>query len=118
MKMIRERGVSYTYKVHGNEYTPEGTPDICAIYHGWSVWVETKMPGNKPTLVQWKRMRDMRRAGAFTCVAYSVEDVVQMLDHIDVCNHSINDDECLYRAPIDLKHIIANKLYKKSNRDK
>lgn len=114
--MIKKRG-GEAYKVHGNEFTPRGTPDICGVYKGFSIWLETKMPGNKPTLIQWKRMRDWRAAGSFTCVPYSVQDAVQMLDHIDTCNHSINDEQCLYRSPIDLKHIIANKLYKKSPKD-
>jgi len=117
IKMIRERG-GEAYKVHGNEFTPRGTPDISGCYKGFSIWLETKMPGNKPTLIQWKRMRDWRRAGAFTCVPYSVQDAVQMLDHIDVCNHVTNDKNCLYRSPIDLQHIIDTKQYKKGKEDK
>jgi len=117
IKMIKKRGGN-AYKVHGNEFTPRGTPDICGAYKGYSIWLETKMPGNKPTLIQWKRMRDWRASGAFTCVPYSVEDAVQMLDHIDTCDHAINDEECLYRAPIDLEYIIEHKMYKKGKEDK
>lgn len=113
MDALRKRG-AYAWKVHGSEYQPAGTPDISIIYKGWSLWAETKMPGNKPSLIQWKRMRDMRRAGALTCVPYSVQDAVQMLDHIDSGDHTHDEIDCLYSAPIDLKEIIASGNYAKA----
>jgi len=117
IKLVKKLG-GHAYKVHGNEFTPNGTPDICATYRGHSVWFETKMPGNKPTLIQWKRMRDLRRAGAYTTVPYSVDDALQMLQYIDTCTHAFDDPECLYRQPIDLAEIIATGNYKKSKNDK
>lgn len=90
------------WKVHGNEYTPAGTPDICGVFMGFSVWCETKMPGNKPSMIQWKRMRDLRRAGALTIVSYTLTDAVALLEHIQLGEHKRIDCRCVYTEPIDL----------------
>jgi hypothetical protein len=111
MDAWRKRG-AFCYKVHGSEYQPAGIPDISGVYKGLSIWCETKMPGNKPSMVQWKQIRDLRRAGALVVVAYSVTDAVQMLDHIDECNHPFDDCDCLYSAYIDLAQKLADKDYK------
>lgn len=93
---------AWTFKVHGSEYQPAGIPDICGIYKGISVWCETKMPGNKTSRIQNYRINLIREAGAFVVIAYSVEEAVQMLEHIDAsdCTHAPNT--CAYRAEIEL----------------
>lgn len=106
----KEKG-AYAYKVHGNEYQPAGTPDICGVYHGWSVWCETKMPGNKPSMIQWKRIRDLRDAGALVIVSYTLEDAVQMLEHIDANDHTYGECWCPYSAPVDLLKIMQDGDY-------
>lgn len=111
MKAWRARG-AYCYKVHGSEFQPAGTPDISGVFMGWSIWCETKMPGNKPSMVQWKVMRDLRRAGALTIVSYTVADAVQMLDHIASGDHSFDACACLYVADIDLREKLETKDYK------
>lgn len=101
MKAWRDMGV-WAWKVHGSEYQPAGIPDITGIYNGVSVWCESKMPGNKPTMIQWKRMRDIRANGGVTVVAYSVKDAVQMITHIMMNEHVTCNFDCLYSEPIDL----------------
>lgn len=101
MKAWRDRG-AYCYKVWGNEMTPVGTPDISGVVKGWSIWCESKMPGNKPSMAQWKRIRDLRRAGALVVVAYSVKDAVQMIDHVLSNDHTFDECDCLYVEEIDL----------------
>lgn len=101
MKAWRKKD-AWCFKVHGSEYQPAGIPDICGVYLGRSVWCETKMPGNKPSKIQKYRMNALMNAGAMCVVAYSVEDAVQMLTHIDAndCTHSLN--VCAYRREFDL----------------
>jgi len=98
--------------VHGSEYQPAGVPDICGVYKGYSIWCETKMPGNKPSMVQWKMIRDLRATGALVVVAYSLQDAVQMINHIDAHEHARDNCYCLYHAPIDLQQKLADKDYK------
>jgi hypothetical protein len=103
---------AYAYKVHGNEYTPVGTPDICGVFQGWSIWCETKMPGNKPSMAQWKKIRDLRRAGALVIVSYTLTDAVQMLVHIESNEHARVDCGCLYSEDIDLLQKKRDKDYR------
>lgn len=102
MKAWRDMG-AWCFKVHGSEYQPAGIPDISGVFMGHSVWCETKMPGNKPSMIQWKRIRDLRRVGALVIVSYTLTDAVQMLEHIASGMHSRKNCECLYVAPIDLQ---------------
>ena len=102
-KAWRTRG-AWTFKVHGSEMQPAGIPDICAVYKGRSIWCESKMPGGHGlSQIQRYRINHIREAGALVVVAYSVEDAVQMIDHIETsdCTHARN--ECLYRAHIALE---------------
>lgn len=102
----------WNYKVHGSEFQPSGIPDISGVYESYSVWCESKMPGNKPSMIQWKRIRDIRAAGGLVVIAYSVEEAVQMLKHIATsdCTHAYN--ECLYSEHIDLVKKKADGDYK------
>lgn len=78
----RLRGV-YCFKVHGNEYTQAGTPDIVGCYRGFFVWCETKMPGNGATRIQLYRHRQITQAGGIGAVCYSVQDAMRVLDSVD-----------------------------------
>lgn len=102
MKAWRKKG-GWCYKVWGNEFTPAGVPDICGVYLGRSVWCETKRPGNKPSEIQKYRMNKIIDAGGLCVVAYSVQQAVQMLEHIDACDcvHTIN--KCVYRTKFALE---------------
>ena len=93
---------AHAWKVHGSEYQPAGIPDVCGVFMGYSVWCETKRPGNKPSMVQWKQNRDLRRAGALVVVAYTLADAVQMLNHVSSNNHARDNCTCPYVEPIDL----------------
>ena len=93
IKMVDERG-GYAWKVHGNEFTPVGLPDVVGVYKGTFVAFETKMPGNKPTAAQAYRAKKIRRAGGLVCSpCLSVEEAEEMLDLADTAE--INDGEYL-----------------------
>lgn len=105
MKKWRERG-AFCYKVHGGEFQAAGVPDISGTYQGISVWCETKMPGNTTSLKQDIRINQIRAAAGHVVVAYSVAEAVQMLEHIDACDHMCMPNECLYTTPQDLsRHV-------------
>ena len=105
MKEWKRRG-AWCMKVHGGPMQLTGVPDIAGVVEGQAIYCETKMPGNKPTLVQWKRIRDLRRAGALVCVAYSVSDAVQMIEHALSGDHTFAECDCLYSEIIDLQEIV------------
>jgi hypothetical protein len=59
-----------------------GEPDIDACFHGRSVQLEVKRPGETPTPLQLKRLAEWRRAGAVAGVAHSVGEVREILENI------------------------------------
>ena len=67
------------WKNHGNQYSVIGLPDIMCVYREKLVCIEVKIPGNKPTKLQEITLKKLSDAGAITGVAYSVEDVKQLL---------------------------------------
>jgi len=56
-----------------------GDPDIDACLRGRSVQLEVKRPGEKPTLLQCKRLEEWRQAGAVVGLVVSVADVRSLL---------------------------------------
>jgi hypothetical protein len=60
-----------------------GDPDIDACIRGRSVQLEVKRPGEKPTALQAKRLREWRKAGALVAVVSSVEEVKSLLTEVD-----------------------------------
>lgn len=62
---------------------PVGTPDIIGTYRGWTLAVETKQPGERPSHVQESLLGALRRAGALAFVATETRDVDVILDAID-----------------------------------
>lgn len=67
------------WKNHGNQYSVIGLPDIMCAYKGKLICIEVKIEGNKPTKLQEITLKKLSEAGAITGVAYSIEDVKQML---------------------------------------
>lgn len=56
-----------------------GEPDIDACLQGRSLQLEVKRPGERPTLLQEKRLAEWRAAGALTGAVTSVADVKALL---------------------------------------
>ena len=61
-------------------YNQSGEPDIDGCLNGRSLKIEVKRPGGSPlTDLQQKALQEWAHVGAITGVAYSVEDVQQIL---------------------------------------
>lgn len=52
-----------------------GTPDFVIFFQGVCVGIEVKRAGRKPTTEQLGELAWMRKAGAKTLIAYSLDDV-------------------------------------------
>lgn len=66
-------------KFHGGPETEAGTPDLIGCFMCLCFAVELKQPGEKPTDIQVKRLREWREAGARVGVATTVEEVLQIV---------------------------------------
>lgn len=81
MDACRARG-AFVFKVHGGPTMMAGLPDITGVWRGQSVWIETKMPGNKPSPRQLYVHEQIRKSGGHVLVAYSVQEVMEWLNTI------------------------------------
>lgn len=66
-------------KIHGNQYTEAGTPDLHITWRGQSYWLEAKVGDNQPSRIQQVRLREWAAAGGIAGIVRSVEDVKAML---------------------------------------
>lgn len=82
IRALNDQG-AYTWKVHGNEFTPAGTPDIVGVYRGLFIAVETKMVGGRLSAIQEYRIKQIREAGGRVLApCFSVEQAVQWISSI------------------------------------
>ena len=54
----------------GSKFTKEGIPDILACINGKFYGIELKADDGKPTLLQLKKLRDIRNAGGIGILLY------------------------------------------------
>lgn len=79
---IRGLDGGHARKVHQSRFQ-QGEPDVDACVRGRSVKIEVKVPGNEPTANQMAIMRIWARVGALVGWATSVDEVVELLTHLD-----------------------------------
>lgn len=78
MAALRKKG-AFVWKNHGSEYTMAGLPDICGVYLGRFIAVETKMPGARLSHRQVYVIDQLEKAGAAVVVAQSVSEALGVL---------------------------------------
>ena len=66
-------------KLHGNQYTINGTPDLLIVKEGQTYFMEVKRRGNKATPKQLFELRKWAGAGAITGGVYSVDEAINMI---------------------------------------
>jgi len=79
MKRAREMGWM-PIKIHGSQYQLPGLPDVLCLKNGLAVWLEAKVPGNKPSPIQIRRMGELRRYGCRCHVVFSAADAGRCLE--------------------------------------
>jgi len=79
---LRQRR-AFAEKIHGGGPQRRGLPDIICCYHGHFIAIETKREGGLPEPSQIRVRDEIIVAGGIAVVAYSVDDIVDLLDRID-----------------------------------
>lgn len=69
----------FWWKVWGGPFQPAGLPDLCGCVNGRFIALEVKRPGEEPSPVQRKRMRDLRSVGAIVAVVTSAEEAIEFV---------------------------------------
>lgn len=60
-------------------FTVTGDPDIYGTLGSVHLEIEVKEPGEEPTKIQLHRLKEWKKAGAFTAVVSSVEELKKHL---------------------------------------
>ena len=68
-KFLEDEGCFFV-KFFANAFTKKGIPDILCCCNGYFVGIETKADDGKPTALQLKKCREIRKAGGFAWVVY------------------------------------------------
>jgi len=80
---LTEQGI-YHVVTHGNAFERSGRPDIYLCYKGRFVGVELKKgPGDSPTPLQQKHLREIRESGGIGVWLTSLEELKNLLSSID-----------------------------------
>ena len=82
LKALRALPRCKALKMHGNQYTEKGTPDIIGCINGQAFALEVKRPGGKTTKIQDIRLAEWMVAGAITAVVTSVDQALAALGGI------------------------------------
>ena len=78
MRELRKHG-AMVIKIHGDPYTPGGTPDLIGCASGRCFVLEVKRPGEKPRALQVQQLEKWRKAGAVAGVVTSVKEAVRLV---------------------------------------
>ena len=80
---IRQEG-GWCFKVHGgdNPFQRVGIPDLLCCVEGQFIGLEVKQPGEEPSRVQRKVLREIGAAGGITAVVTTVGEVADLLGDI------------------------------------
>lgn len=75
----------YAVKTHGDPRQRKGLPDIIAVYRGFSLWLEVKLPGKERTLTKNQAyvLKKAHEAGAIAKMVTSRAQVKEVLDECD-----------------------------------
>ena len=91
--LIIKRG-GYVNKNWGNMTSKPGIGDLTCGYKGFYIAIEVKEDDNIPSLVQGIHCRKVWNAGNIAMIAWSVEEVDKVLNHLSYClaqNYSMED---------------------------
>lgn len=74
---------AYYVKYFGNSFSQVGVPDILACYKGHFIGIEVKNEKGKTSPLQDYNLEEIKKAGGYSLVARSVEDVEYIITDID-----------------------------------
>lgn len=74
---------AYCENIWGGGFQAAGIPDIIACYKGVFLGIEVKLDYNKPSEIQKAKLKLINNAGGIGIVAYSIDDVTEVLREVD-----------------------------------
>lgn len=83
MQYLKTLDKCFFWKEHGGMYGTAGIPDIICCYKGLFLAFEVKKPDGRLTKLQEKTIKDIQAAGGQAYVVRSVEEVKNVIQHIE-----------------------------------
>lgn len=106
---LKSEGCYYIKYWGGGHFTQEGVPDLLVCCSGQFIGIEIKAAGGKPTLLQLKKLKDIRDSGGWGILLYP-KDFEQLKKWIQ--NRVINKG--FYLSNIDMQNRWKAKLERSS----
>ncbi len=73
-----------SFKIHGDDsYQEAGIPDLLVCFRGRFIGLEVKLPGETPSPLQEKVLREIKGSGGIAAVVTSVEQVRNLLAKLE-----------------------------------
>ena len=80
LALARKQGY-WAMKIHGSPYqSPRGLPDILLIRNGVASWIEVKIGGDEPTVLQEAIHEKLRAAGCRVTTVWTLEEAKWFLN--------------------------------------
>ena len=74
---------AYCENIWGGGFQAAGIPDIIACYKGVFLGIEVKLSYNHASPIQKAKLKLINDAGGIGIVAYSIDDVAEVLREVD-----------------------------------
>lgn len=76
---------AFAFKIHGGPTMMAGLPDLVICYRGQFIGMEIKVPdpSSQPSVIQRRRIKEIREAGGRAYVVRSVASAVRILAKVD-----------------------------------
>lgn len=82
LKYLKSLDGCFAWKEHGGMYGTAGIPDIICCYKGKFIGIEVKRPEGKVSKLQKALLKKINTSGGVAIIAYSVDDVVKVVDKL------------------------------------
>lgn len=76
---------AFAFKIHGGPTMMVGLPDLIMCYRGQFIGMEIKVPdpSSQPSVIQRRRIKEIRESGGRAFVVRSVASAMRILDAVD-----------------------------------
>ena len=80
----------------GSKFTKEGIPDILACFNSKFYAIELKGDGGSPTLLQLKKLKDIRSAGGIAVLLYpkDFDYFIAFVEGKEIGDHWYRENKC------------------------
>ena len=93
---------SVMMKMHADQFTEKGWPDLCGVINGRAIHIEVKVQPDSPSSEQVHKLQLLREAGAFAAIAMFYRDgkVAFLLENFDKFTWRVGKLDMWFPSPM------------------